>query len=125
MSEMNAVLQAVLELSKKMDSLESRMSSLEDRMSSLEDRMSSLEDRVGLLEERIGSLEERVGSLEERSGSLEVRVGSLEEQSNKNQQILIEKLDSINEQMMILAHNSVTSKGDIRLLKKKIGMLDY
>lgn len=83
MSELNVVLQAILELSNKMDSLESRMSSLESK------------------------------------------VGSLEEQSNKNQQIMIEKLDRINEQIMVLSHDSVTSKGDIRLLKKKIGLLDY
>jgi len=80
MSDMDQILQAILELSKKMDRLELRMDKLEDRM---------------------GAFEERIET------------------------ILDEKLERINEQIIVMASDNITTKADIRLLKKKMGMLDY
>jgi len=90
----------------------------------LAEKIDSLEAKVDSLEVRMDSLEARMHSIEARMDSLEARMDEHEKRTEKNHQILLNKLDSINEQIGILAHASVTTKGDVQVLKKKVGIVD-
>ncbi|MGE7664256.1 hypothetical protein ACQKMN_00920 [Ureibacillus composti] len=98
MSENEQVLQAVMELSSKMDvhftALNGRMDSLESRMDSLENRMDSLEEKV---ERNHSELLGKINTINER-------------------------LDTMDEKLGILANDTLNTKAEVKVLKKAMNM---
>ncbi|MFJ8234628.1 hypothetical protein ACIQ34_02650 [Ureibacillus sp. NPDC094379] len=98
MSENQQVLQAVLELSLKID----------EHFKALNGRMDSLESRMGTLENRMDSLEEK---LDPNHSELLGKINTINE-----------RLDTMDEKLGILANDTLNTKAEVKVLKKAMNM---
>lgn len=91
---LHLILDALVRIEKRLDSLEARVDALEKRMDSLERRMDALEKRMDVLEKRMDVLEERMDAFEERMGVLEKKVDILSLRTDVRFNQLESKLDA-------------------------------
>lgn len=124
--EQNAIMQAILELSKQLKGTETRLTNrlntLEGRMSSMETRMDSIETRMDSIENRMGSLETRIDSIENRMDSLEKKIVSVEKtfitKIGTTEKMLDKKITKIDTKFSILSDELLSTRADVKMLKE-------
>ena len=117
--DQNVILQAILELSDQVKSVEERLTkridSVEEGLSGLSKRIDSVEEGLSGLSKRIDSVEEGLSGLSERINGVEERLTQRFDRLETNLSAKIKKLD---EKVGVLSLELLETKADVSLLKK-------